>query len=1062
MKQPIQSIGTHRLLPRRLMMLLVMIGFGLSAAMAQSTITGTVTDSNDDPLFGVSVIVKGSKTGTATDIDGHYRVQAKKNDVLVFRYIGMTPQEVKVDDRQVIDVTMKEEAGNLDEIVVVGYGTAKRGSITGAVSTVSSAELLKAPTMSMSNVVGSRVAGIAAKQTSGQPGEDNAALTLRGQSGIVYVIDGVRRTAEDFNQIDPNEIDQVSILKDAASVAILGLDANGVIIVTTKRGSADKSTINYTGTFGISQNANDQQWLDGPGYAYWYNKALELQGIAPMFTESMVESMRQGINGFGNTNWYKELYGTGWRTSHNVSASGGSERVKYFASLGYLKEEGNVDNFGFSRWNLRSNIDAKITNNLSLQVGISGRLQSQDNPYYSADPDAFANVGSQMVRMMPFMPKTVDIEGKTYYTGNDANPGPFSMLNAIYNNGYNKKNASYISTNMTLQYDAPFLKGLSFKVTGAYDAAFFFNKLLNNPNQFAMIKGFRADYFTLPETLEYTLTRSNTAGNLTLTESATRQSTFVGNFQAIYNNKFGLHQIGGTVLGEIREFKTNALGGTGTGLDFISLDELNQSTDNSLSGSIVPPKISGSSSMSRIAGFAGRVNYNYDDKYFAEVSLRYDGSYLFRGLQNRWVVLPGVSAGWRIDRERFFNVDWVQNLKIRAGYGKTASSAGINPFIWRNTVGINKSAVVIGQGPTSFISADVLGNPTLTWSTCHNYNIGLDFTLWNGLLSFEGDVFYKYENNKITENVASYPPSMGGYQYKQANLNKVDYKGFDLTLTHQNRVADFSYGVKFIWSYAYARWLYFAADSDNAPEYQRLTGKQVGAKYGFIADGLFQTQEEIDNAPRPDHSPKGVLPGQIKYIDRNGDGKITYGDDMGYVGRSNTPTHTGSLDLFGEWRGFDFDLLFSWGLGHDVAMTGVYTATGSSGVMDGTSYTVPFKWYGNSPTYLVEQAWRPDNTDATFPRLYATPPNNNDAYASTFWYRKGDYFRLKTAQIGYTIPQKLIARSGITKLRVYVEGYNIFTCSQLVKYNIDPESPAVNNGYYPQQRKIAFGINLSF
>lgn len=1062
MKQPIHSVGTHRLLPRRLAMFVLMAVFGLSAAVAQMTIKGTVVDSFDDPLAGVSIIVKGSKSGTSTDLDGNYSIQAKKNDVLQFRYIGTTPVDIKVTDQKVIDVKMEEDNTNLEEVVVVGYQQVKRGSITGAVSSVSSTELLKAPTMSMSNVVGSRVAGIAAKQTSGQPGEDNAALTLRGQSGIVYVIDGIRRTSEDFNQIDPNEIDQVSVLKDAASVAIYGLDANGVIIVTTKKGITGKSNITYTGTVGISQNANNQEWLDGPGYAYWFNKAQVMNGYAPVFTESMVESMRLGINGFGNTNWYNELYGTGFRTNHNISASGGTDNVKYFASIGYLKEDGNVDGFGFDRWNIRTNIDANITKNLKFTAGVSGRIQNQDNPYYGADPDGFANLGSQMVRMMPFMPKTVEIDGQTYFTGNDANPGPFSMLNAQYNNGYNRKNSTYVATNFSLQYDAPFLKGLSFKVTGAYDMAFFFNKLMCNPNQFAMIKGFRADYWNVPEVLEYTLTRSNSIGNLSLTESASKQATLTGNFVVQYNNRFGAHQVGAMFLGEARQFKSNAVGGTGYGLDFVSLDELSMITNSTLTGSTKYPSLTGSSSTTRTAGFGGRLDYNYDDKYFAQATLRYDGSYLFGGLNKRWVVLPGVSAGWRIDREDFFQADWVQNLKLRAGFGRTASTSGLSPFIWRNSMGLSKNGVVIGTGSTSYISATNLGNPYLRWSTCDNYNIGVDASLWKGLLSAEVDVFYKYEHNKIASAGGSYPPSMGGYYFTQANLNKVDYKGFDLTLTHQNRIDKVNYGAKLIWSYAYARYLFVSGDSDNTPEYQRLTGKQVGAKYGFLADGLYQTQEEIDNGPTPDHSPKGVMPGQIKYIDRNGDGRITYGDDMGYVGRSNTPTHTGSLDLWAEWNGFDVDILFGWGLGHDVAMTGVYTASTSAGIMDGTSYTVPFKWYGNSPTYLVEQAWRPDNTDAAFPRLYTVPMNNNDAYASTYWYRKGDYLRFKTAQLGYTIPQKLIAKSGITKLRVYLEGYNLFTWSGLVKYNIDPESPAVNNGYYPQQRKMAFGINLSF
>ena len=431
-------------------------------------------------------------------------------------------------------------------------------------------------------------------------------------------------------------------------------------------------------------------------------------------------------------------------------------------------------------------------------------------------------------------------------------------------------------------------------------------------------------------------------------------------------------------------------------------------------------------------------------------------------MNKRWVNLPGVSLGWRIDREDFFTADFVQMLKIRAGFGQTATS-GISPFQWRNTMGLNKNGVVLGGASQPYISASVLGNPHLTWSKCDNYNVGFDATLWNGLLGAEFDVFYKYAYDQLTGATGSYPPSMGGYYYSAANLNKTDYRGFDVTLTHNNKVGDFSYGVKLIWSYAYGRYLYVASDSDNDPDYQRLTGKQVGSKLGFISNGLFQTQEEIDNAPYPEISnTRGVLLGNIKYIDRNGDGKITYDGDMGYVGKSSMPTHSGSLNLFGQWKGFDFDLLFSWGLGHEVALTGVYTATGSEGYMDHTSYTLPFKWYGNSPVYLVENSWTPENPNSVFPRLCATPQNNNDAYASTFWYKNGDYLRMKSAQIGYTIPQKLIQKAGITRLRIFAEGYNLFTVSGLSNYNIDPEAPAVNNGYYPQQRKFSFGINLSF
>ena len=1057
-----QSLSTACALTKRLSVLLIVICTAFASAFAQqTTVTGTVTDDIDEPLPGVSVVIKGKNTGAITDIDGNYTIKAGANDILTFSYVGMKTQEVKINGLTKIDVKLTPDANTLDEFVAVGYGVQKRGTITGAVSTVKGSELLNVPTMSVSNIVGSRVAGIASKQSSGQPGADDATLTLRGMSGIIYVIDGVKRTSQDFNQLDPNEIDQVSVLKDAASVAIYGLDANGVIIVTTKRGQEQRTKISYTGTVGFSQNAEEQQWLDGPGYAYWYNKGLEMDGLDPIFTEEHVRKMLAGVDGWGNTNWYKEVFGTGFRTAHNISATGGTERIKFFASVGYLKEEGNVDKFGYDRWNLRSNIDADIAHGLKFSMGISARLQNQDNPYYSANPDAYGNIGAQMVRMRPYLPKTQTYNGEEYYVGNISNGMNMSVLGSIYDNGYYRVNNNNFNSNMALQWDTPFLKGLSVKFNLNYDANFQFTKQLNDPAKILLYQ-YGASENRAPDVLNYNLYNNFNNGYIALTESASRNQTITTITTINYNNQFGLHNISALALAETREFKTNGLGGTGFGLPFISLDELQFISNSTFDGKEKLPTITGSSSKSRVAGFAGRINYNYDERYFVEASVRHDGSYLFGGMNKRWVTLPGVSLGWRIDRENFFTADWVDNLKLRGGFGQTATS-GISPFYWRNTMALNKNGVVIGGSTGPYISASILGNPTLTWSKTDNYNIGFDASLWHGLLGIEFDVFYKYQYDILTYNTGAWPPSMGGFHYSSANLDKNDYKGFDLTFTHRNRVGDFSYGAKLIWSYAYGRYLFVASDSDNKPEYQRLTGKQIGSKYGFIANGLFQTQEQIDNAPFPENvTNKTLYLGDIRYVDRNGDGKITYDGDMGYVGKSNMPTHTGSLNLFANWRGFDLDVLFSWGLGHDVALTGQYTAVGSEGVMDHTSYTLPFKWYGNSPVYLVENSWTPEHTDAEFPRLCATPRSNNNAYSSTFWYKNGNYLRMKSFAVGYTIPEKITAKAGISRLRVFAEGYNLFTLSGLSKFNIDPEAPAVNNGYYPQQRKMSFGVNVTF
>lgn len=1074
-----QILSASKGMIKRLSVLMIALCALFASASAQKiTITGTVTDDLGEPLPSVSVIEKGQKYGVITDVDGKYSISAASNGSLTFSYVGMRAETVKINGRKTIDVTLETEANTLDELVAIGYGVQKRGTITGAVSTVNGSDLIKTPTMSISNVIGGRVAGIATVQSSGQPGADNAAIYVRGQGNLAYVIDGVRRSSEDFNQLDPNEIESVSVLKDAASVAIYGLDVNGVIIVSTKRGKNEKATVSYTGSFGISQNAEQQRWLDGPGYAYWFNKGMEMDGRTPIFTAEHVEKMKLGIDGWGNTNWYDEVFGTGTRNSHNVSVSGGGDRIQGFASISYLKENGNIENFGFDRWNIRSNVDAKIANGLKASVGISGRLQKQDNPQYSAAPTAYGNIPSQIVRQFPYMPKTIEYNGQEYYTGNISNGMNASVLSSIYDCGYNRINQNYFSSTMSLQWDTPFLEGLSLKFTAGYDASFTFTKQLSN-NTPIMLLAYGADKYTVGDVLKYYPCYNfgapekygTPAGepNIALTENASQSNTFTTISNISYNNKFGLHSVSALALAETRQTRGNNIGGTGYGLDFIDIDELSQVTNQKGDGQSQPPTLGGTSSESRIAGFAARANYNYDDRYFFEASVRRDGSYLFGGMNKRWVTLPGVSAGWRLDREKFFNVDFIQYLKFRAGYGQTATS-GVSPFMWRNTVGLNHNQVVFGGQSTSYVSAAGLGNPNLSWSMQDNYNIGVDANMWNGMLGIEVDAFYKYEYDILATLGGDYPPSMGGYYPTYANINKLDHKGFDLTLTHNNRIGKVNYGAKLIWSYAYSRWLYYNGDSDNAPEYQRLTGRQYGSVYGFICTGMYQTQEEIDNAPelpiinQYDTGTGRVagqpLLGNLKYLDRNGDGKITFEGDMGYVGKSRRPTHTGSLNLFADWNGFDIDVLFVWGLGHEVALTGQYFSL--NGIMDHTSYTLPFKWYGNSPAYLVENSWTPEHTDAKFPRLCAQPQNNNDSYASTFWYRNGNYLRLKQAQIGYTVPKKITTKAGINKLRFFVEGFNLLTFSGLSAYNIDPEAPYENNGYYPQQRKMSFGLNVTF
>lgn len=456
----------YNLAPKLLTLLSAFMLFAAGMS-AQTSVKGQVKDAEGNPLPGVSVLIKGTNTGTVTDVDGRWSLLAGSTDILRFSYLGMETQNIRVGDRALIDVTMREDVAFLEETVVVGYGTQKRSSLTGAISTVSDEEILRAPTMSISNMVGSRIAGIAAFQASGQPGADNASLTIRGQGNIIYVIDGIRRTAEDFNGLDPNEIESISVLKDASAVAVYGLDASGAFVVTTRQGRDEKVRISYTGTVGISQNAEKQKWLDAPSYAYWYNKARVLQGDEAVFTAEQVQKMKDGVDGWGNTDWYDKIYGTGFRQTHNISASGGGEKVKFFASMGYLDEQGNIKNYDYDRINLRLNAEARIRKAWTLNVGIAGRIEDRNAPFFSASPKSFMNIPQQTCYALPYVPETVaDENGDLIPVATPSNGSPATPLASRDNSGYSRSRNTYIQTNFSLRYDAPWLKGLSAKFQG--------------------------------------------------------------------------------------------------------------------------------------------------------------------------------------------------------------------------------------------------------------------------------------------------------------------------------------------------------------------------------------------------------------------------------------------------------------------------------------------------------------------------------------------------------------------------------------------------------------------
>ncbi|MBQ8838763.1 MAG: TonB-dependent receptor [Bacteroidales bacterium] len=1022
--------------------------------MAQSQLSGTVKDEFGEPIMAVSVFVPGTNNFVTTDLDGNYTITVKSGDVLEFSFLGKKTYNTTYKGGARLNVVLYDDNTVLDDVVVVGYGTQKRQSITGAVSKVDGDKLLKAPTQNVSNMLGGVVPGVVAYQTSGAPGADGSSLIIRG-SAPKYIVDGVER---DFTSIDPSEIESISVLKDASAAAIYGLESEAVVIVTTKRGDNGASRVTYKGSVQVSQNATSLELLDGPGYAYWYNLGLEMDGLAPIFSQQHVDMMLNDdpSDGWGNTNWYEDVFGLGFNHTHNVTATGGNDKINYFASLGYYDQNGNVKGYGYDRINMRTNIEAKIAKSVTFNMGLSGRFTETDGTGFDTNPDSWHNIGQQILRAHPYVPK--------YYYGDNVSDGLYESYygtvistltasnhvcpeGALKESGYTKSKSNIFEANASLRWDVPFVKGLSFKAMAAFDVWNVSSKSFATP--------FTTMVASAPTSLDGDIsyvpsTDSRGASESGLTEELSRSEKWVTNLSVNYAREFGRHSLDFIALMETVAVDYNSFSAYGAGFDIVDLDELDFATNPDKQ-----QKVAGSSSLSRTAGYVARLNYSYDNRYLVELSARYDGSYLYAGNNNsRWNLFPALSLGWRMDRERWFKSPIVDLFKLRVGLGQTGTS-GVPAYSYLSTMGTSKNAVVIGGTSQSSLYTNVVPDKNVSWQKTFQTNVGADLSMWNGMLRAEVDVFYKYIYDLVVNAGGEYPASMGGYYPTYQNRDKRDAKGFEILLEHKNRIGDFSYNVTLVGSHWSSKWL-SVVESENLPDWLKQTGTEWGSQVGFVALGLFQSQEEIDNSAT---IPGQVArPGDIKYKDINGDGVITYDQDRGYVAGSAYPKFTGGLTIGLGWKGIDFSMNWVTGIGRTVALTGVY----STGVMDNTAMTKPFYHGGNSPVYLVEESWREDNTDARFPRLTVNSPSNNNGFSSTWWYEDGSYLRLKSLQLGYSLPKKWMDKIGFGGIRVYFEGNNLLTFSKLMKYNIDPETPGVSNGYYPQQRLMGLGLEVTF
>lgn len=1057
------------LLSRTLAMCLVALFCSAATAIAQNVVKGTVRDASGEALPGVTVTVKGQKgAGAVTDMNGNFSINAPRNAQLTFTYVGMKPQTVSVGNRKQIAISLTDDESTLNDVVVVGYGQAKKMTLTGAVSAMKGDELLKGPSTNISSLLGGKLPGLTSLQESGEPGDDQASLRIRGsQYSALYIVDGMPRS---INDIDPNDVESVSVLKDGASAAVYGLNAaGGVIIVTTKQGVKGKPKVSYDGQYGVSMNANFPEFMDGPEFAYYFNLADYMDKLAlglvksredytPIFTREDVQKMLNNdpTDGWDNVNYIDKVFGTGHTQKHNLSLRGGTDAVKYYVSMGYMNQKGNIDNFNYRRYNLRTNLEANVGKGWTINVGVVGTVGRKSDPRFTAGSsddanqsteNSFLSIGKQAIVMQPYLPMTYNGLYTGFVPANQSTS--HAPLAAINQSGYRKTRSTELNSNISVTYDAPWLKGLKFKATGSYDYLSSRNKNLSTPYQ-TSVWSLRDKFWSTYDTPELTPGTLNKIG-----EGEYITESLVGQLSAEYTRLFGKHNVDALVLVEGRDYKGSSMAAYADHVPFAQLPEINFGT------ALSEDSQSGYSGHTRTAGYVFRLKYDYNNTYMAEFSGRYDGSYNFSGNESgkRWGFFPSFSAGWRISQEKFMQSthNWLTDLKIRGSIGLLGND-GVPEYSFLSTYALAGNRIFNGTAYSSWYTNGI-ANPTLTWSKTRSSNVGFDATFWDGLLSVEFDYFYNLNYDLLTAMGGDKAPSMGGYYYTYENNNRYSNYGLEWTITHRNKFnlagKPFQYQASVNMTYAKSKWLRYP-DSPNTPEYQKVVGTSVDAYSVWIGEGLYRTEEEIENSAW--YGGRRPQLGDIRYRDVNGDGIIDDQDRM-RVGRSNRPEIMMGINLGASWNGFDLSMQFTGGFKFDVSLLGIYY----NGAADNTVWTQTFKEGANSPLWLVKNSYSDINPNGKYPRI-TEPYNsyqNSNGLSSTFWMMSGNYLRLKTAQLGYTLPKRWMDTIGIERVRVFVEGSNLFTIDSLPT-GIDPESPRVNNGYYPQQRTIMGGINVTF
>lgn len=996
----------------------------------KNRIQGNVSDEQGEPLPGVTVLIEGTTIGTITDVEGQYVLNNVPDDarVLTFSFIGFQTLEERINSRKIINITLKEKVGELDDVVVVGYGTQKKISVLGSISNVSVKDIAKISTPSISNTLGGQIAGIVTRQSSGEPGSDQAAVYIRGfgtfeNRSPLVLVDGIER---DMNTINTEEIESISVLKDASATAVYGVrGANGAILITTKRGEIGKPKVTLRTESAVLTGLRYPEYINGYEYASLVNESRRNVNLGDLYLDSELQKYKDGSDPYlyPNVDWIGEIMNKhSFQNVTNLNISGGTDVVRYFVNAGFTTQTGlyKVDNLNdyntnanVKRYNYRSRIDVNITKDISVELGVGGIIQMQNYPGAS-----MSDIYLMLRRSNPIaVPKQLP-DGSPGGTGAYGGQNPWATLTQT---GYQSSSTNTVQSTFGVRWDlgSSVTEGLSLAGRFSYDHNY---RGWNNRTKLYEIKQYLGtdsngehvygDIIQEGSSLGYS--NSNTANRAIYMEAALN-----------YNRSFGLHNLAGMFMYNQREYVDITSGSSINNLPY------------------------------RRQGLAGRMSYDFDRRYLVEVNFGYNGSEQFpKGSQ--FGFFPSISIGWIPSSESFWHIDAINNLKIRASHGLVGNdiSSSHRRFLYLTAMEKNADGYYWGADFVQMngFEESLIGTADVTWETSRKTNVGIDMSMLNNLINLQVDGFYEYRDGILLQR-QSVPDLTGFYgsSLPFGNLGIVSNKGIETALEIKKTTASgLFYSLKGNFSFSRNKVI---ENDEPTPKwaYQAEKGKRVDQPFGLVAIGFFEDEDDIANSPTQTFA-SVVRPGDIKYKDQNGDNIIdTY--DRVAIGHPRTPEIMYGLGGTLAYKGFDLSLFFVGTANASVFLDG---PTMYPFVEGESTFNVLREYYDNR--WVVGA----DNTNAKYPlAINGDSPNNYQT--STLYQKDASYLRLKNAEIGYTLPKATVRKLQMEDIRIFLNGVNLLTWDKIKI--VDPEGNSGNGvgiGAYPISMTTNLGVQVTF